>query len=149
MWAVLSPFHSKREGYGFLFSALKRRKFFLRLSMISWGQFYVTEEICEFLKRHNLLIKLQPWVTFLWTTFCPCLLLQLACNTNSQSYDWLVIIPKHKYVNTNQCWRSSLLFYRLPLKRAGFGSCKPLLYFLLTAQAPYKKEWLPATESHF
>ena len=64
MWAVLSPFPSKREGDGFLFCALKRRKF-------SWGQFYVMERICEFLKRHNFLIKLQPWRTFLWTSFCP------------------------------------------------------------------------------
>ena len=72
MWAVLSPFPSKREGDGSLFCALTRRKFFWRLSMISWGQFYVTEMFCDFLLRHNLLIKLQPWLTFLWTTFCPC-----------------------------------------------------------------------------
>ena len=72
MWAVLSPFSYKREGDSSLFCALTRRKFFLRLSIILWGQFYVTERFCNFLKRHNLLIKLQPWLTFLWTTFCPC-----------------------------------------------------------------------------
>ena len=33
MWAVLSPFPSKREGDGSLFCDLTRRKFFLRLSM--------------------------------------------------------------------------------------------------------------------
>ena len=42
------------------------------LKMISWGKFYVTERFCDFLKRLNLLIKLQLWLTFLWTTFCPC-----------------------------------------------------------------------------
>ena len=46
-------------------------KFFLRLCMMSWGHFYVTERFCDFLKRHNLLIKIQPCLTFLWTTFCP------------------------------------------------------------------------------
>ena len=65
VWAVLSPFPSKREGDGSLFCALTRSKFLLRLSMILWGQFYVTERFCDFLKRHNLLIKLQPWLTFL------------------------------------------------------------------------------------
>ena len=68
------PFSFKREGDGSLFCASTRRKFFLRLSMISWGPFYVTERFCDFLKRHNLLIKLQPWLTFLWKTFYPCLM---------------------------------------------------------------------------
>ena len=52
MWAVLSPIPIKREGDGSLFCF-----FFLRLSMISWGPFYVMESVCDFLKRHNLLIK--------------------------------------------------------------------------------------------
>ena len=39
MWAVLSPFPSKREGDGSLFCALTRHKLFLRLSMISWCRF--------------------------------------------------------------------------------------------------------------
>ena len=82
MWAVLSPFLSKREGDGSLFCDLTRRKFFLRLSMISLGQFYVTERFCNFLKRHNLLIKLQPWLTFLWTTFCPCFLYSIPIHYN-------------------------------------------------------------------
>ena len=73
MWTVLSPFPSKREGDGSLFCALTRRNFFLRLSMISWGQFNVMERFCDFLKRNNLLIKLKHWLSFLWTTFCPCL----------------------------------------------------------------------------
>ena len=50
----------------------------LRLSIISWGQFYVTERFWDFLKRNNLLIKIQPWLTFLWTTFCPCFILSLS-----------------------------------------------------------------------
>ena len=78
MWAVLIPFPSKRGVAGSLFCALMRRKFSLRLSMISWGQFYVTERFCDLLIRHNLLIKLQPWLTFLWTTFCPCLSIYLS-----------------------------------------------------------------------
>ena len=69
MWAVLSPFPSKREGDGSLFCALTRRKFFFRLSMISWGQFYVTERYCDFLKRLNLLIKILPWLTFFLSLF--------------------------------------------------------------------------------
>ena len=66
------PDSNKREGDGSLFCSLTRRKFFLRLSMISWGQFHVMERFCDFL---NITIKLQPWLTFLWTTYCPCLLL--------------------------------------------------------------------------
>ena len=70
-------FPLKRERDDFLFCALTRRKFLLRLNMNSWGQFYVTERFYDFLKLHNLLIKLQPWLMFLWTTFCPCLLQKL------------------------------------------------------------------------
>ena len=33
------------------------------------------QEVFRFCKRHNLLIKLQPWLTFLWTTFSPCFIL--------------------------------------------------------------------------
>ena len=70
MWAVLIPFPSKRNGS--LFFVLTRRKFFLRLSMTSWGQFYVMERFCDVLKGHKLSIKLQPWLTFFWKSFCPC-----------------------------------------------------------------------------
>ena len=91
MWAVLSPFPSKREGDGSLFCALTKRKCFLRLSMISWGQFYVTERFCDFLLLHNLLIKLQPWLTFLWTTFCPFFLKNNSYYNLFFSYDKLLI----------------------------------------------------------
>ena len=66
MWAVLSPFPSKRGRFPLL--RFDKTQFFLKLSMISWGQFYVTERFCDFFKRHNLLIKLQPWLMLLWTT---------------------------------------------------------------------------------
>ena len=67
MWAFLSPIPTKRKG------TVPSFALWLRLSMISWGQFYVMERFCDFLKRDNLLIKLQPWLTFLETNFCPCL----------------------------------------------------------------------------
>ena len=72
MWAVLSQFPSKREGDSSLFCGLTRHTFFLRLSMISWGQFYVTERFCSFLKTSQSFDQIQPWLMFLWTTFCPC-----------------------------------------------------------------------------
>jgi hypothetical protein len=64
---------------------------FLSLSMISWGQLYVTERFCDFLLRHNLLIKLQPWLTFLWTTFCPFFLKNNSYYNLFFSYDKLLI----------------------------------------------------------
>ena len=90
MIAVLSPFPSKREGDGSLFCALTRCKFFLKLSMISWGQFYVMKRFCDFFKRHNLLIKIQKWLTFLWTTFCPCLVFTLSASVSM--FLWSLIL---------------------------------------------------------
>ena len=46
------PDSNKREGDVSLFCYWCRRKFFLRLSMISWGQFYVMEIFCNFLMSH-------------------------------------------------------------------------------------------------
>ena len=107
MWAVLSPFPSKREGDGSLFCALTRRKFFLRLIMISWGQFYVTERFCDFLKRHNLLVKLQPWLTFLWTTFCRCF-------SNILIY-WIIFGIGSLFTSFNNCYLYIYNFFQLLL----------------------------------
>ena len=52
------PDSNKRKGEGSLFCSWCRRKFFLRLSMISWGQFYVMEIFCNFLN-----------VTFFWSNY--------------------------------------------------------------------------------
>ena len=63
MWAVLSPIPTKREVPFLLFD---ETKIFLKI------KHDLMRPVLCYLKRHNLLIKLQPWFTFLWTTFCPC-----------------------------------------------------------------------------
>ena len=68
MWAVLSPIPTKREGDSSLLCSLTTRKFFLRLSMISWGKFYVMERFCDFSKRHNLYLpSYGQHFSFFWT----------------------------------------------------------------------------------
>ena len=83
MCAVLSPISPIREGDGSLFCSLTRRRFFLRLSMIIdvMRPVLCYGEVLWFLKHQNLFIKLQPWLMFLWTTFCPCFLyITLSCS---------------------------------------------------------------------
>ena len=70
--ALLSPIPPKREGDGSLFAlSIWRRNF--RLNMVYkigfMRQLLCYGEVARFKKCSNLLIKLQLWLTFLWTTF--------------------------------------------------------------------------------